>query len=70
MAKEYDSKSASCPMISGSKKGVIETPMSSVNAGKSSSGPTHTYKGMPSAKGSASIAGPGDKGAWTPSKKA
>ena len=70
MAKESDSKTSSCPMISGSTKGVIETPMNSANTGKGSSGPTHSYKGMPSSKGSVSIAGPGDKGSWTPSKKA
>ena len=70
MAKDNDSKNASSPMISGSKKGVIETPMNATNAGKSSSGPTHDYKGMPSPKGSVSVAGPGEKGAWTPSKKA
>ena len=70
MAKDNDSKNTSSPMISGSKKGVIETPMNATNAGKSSSGPTHVYKGMPSPKGSVSVAGPGEKGAWTPSKKA
>lgn len=70
MAKEYDSKSTACPLIPGSKKGVIETPMNSANTGKGSSGPTHEYKGMPSPKGSVSVAGPGEKGAWTPSKKA
>ena len=69
MAKD-ESKSSSSPMLSGSKKGVIETPMNSVNAGKSSSGPTHQYKDMPSPKGSVSIAGPGNAVAWKPSKKA